>query len=83
MAVKMKFRMNGKMINDIKLDELELPLSDKLLFQCSSDKDGSPEFSFDQDMMNHQFGLSNIQFHIIVPRGSEKLRSIEWVQCKS
>lgn len=31
MTVKMKFRMNRKRINDIKLDELELPSSDKLL----------------------------------------------------
>ncbi|CAA2941851.1 Hypothetical predicted protein [Olea europaea subsp. europaea] len=43
---------------DIEVDELELPSSDKLFSQCSSDEDGGhhfPEFNFDQDMKNPQF----------------------------
>lgn len=45
------------------MDGLELPSSNDLLSQCSSDEDGSyhfPQFTFDRDMTNPQFEVGQI-----------------------
>ncbi|CAA3023330.1 Hypothetical predicted protein [Olea europaea subsp. europaea] len=52
-----------KECNDVEVDELELPSSDELLSQCSSDEGDSyhfPEFNFDQYMKNPQFEVGQI-----------------------